>query len=84
MKELKKRLEEYKDKLQNDTDYEMSDEMQEEYLDLKEEIESYGDMNLREKFSRLSNQYENPDSIIEALLKDMYPDTDGGFDLDDF
>lgn len=82
MKELKKRLEQYAEKLENDPDYEMSDEMQEEFYAIQEELEMNPNPSLQKEFNRLSREYENPDGIIDASLNDMYPDTDGEFELD--
>lgn len=82
MEELKKRLEQYAEKLENDPDYEMSDEMQEEFYAIQEELEMNPNPSLQKEFNRLSREYENPDGIIEASLNDMYPDTDGEFELD--
>ena len=82
MIELKKRLEQYAEKLENDPDYEMSDEMQEEFYAIQEELEMNPNPSLQKEFNRLSREYENPDGIIDASLNDMYPDTDGEFELD--
>lgn len=82
MEELKKRLEQYAEKLENDPDYEMSDEMQEEFYAIQEELEMNPNPSLQKEFNRLSREYENPDGIIDASLNDMYTDTDGEFELD--
>jgi hypothetical protein len=84
MEELKKRLEAYKQRLEEDPDFEMSDEMQEEYYAIQEELEMNPNALLQKEFDRLCREYENPDSIIDATLNDMYPDTDGEFDLDEW
>ena len=83
MEDLKKRLEVYAEKLENDPDYEMSDEMQEEFYALQEELEMSRDSVLIRKFEKLCDSYDNPDSIADATLKDMYPETEGEFDLDE-
>ena len=83
MENLKKRLEVFAQKLEDDPDYEMSDEMQDEYLELQKHIVGCGDYDLEERFNQIANEYENPDSVVDGILKDMFPDTDGGFDLDD-
>ena len=82
--ELKSRLQKYADKLENDSDYEMSEEMQQEYYYLKEELDMLGDLALLEKFEEISEEYDNPESVSDAILKDMYPDTNGEFDLDEW
>jgi len=84
MNELKKRLEQYAEKLENDSHYEMSDEMQEEYYAIQEELEMNPNPSLQKEFNRLSREYENPDGVIDATLNDMYPDTDGEFELDEW
>lgn len=84
MNNLKERLEEFTWKLKNDPDFEMSDEMQEQYYELKEKIEEYRDYKLIEKFNGLWKTYENPDQLIKDTLDDMYPATGGEFDIDDF
>jgi replicative DNA helicase len=82
MEELKNRIATYAEKLENDSDYEMSDEMQEEFYAIQEELEMNPNPSLQKEFNRLSREYENPDGIIDATLNDMYPDTDGEFELD--
>jgi hypothetical protein len=84
MEELKMRLEHYAEKLENDSDYEMSEEMQEEYYAIQEELEMNPNAALQKEFNRLCRDYENPDGIINATLNDMYPDTDGEFELDEW
>lgn len=84
MEELKKRLEAYADRLENDPDYEMSDEMQEEYYAIQEELEMNPNSVLQREFDRLCREYENPDDVTDATLRDMYPDTDGEFDLNEW
>jgi hypothetical protein len=83
MEELKKRLEQYAEKLENDPDYEMSDEMQEEFYAIQEELEINPNPSLQKEFNRLCREYENPDGVIDATLNDMYPDADGEFELND-
>jgi hypothetical protein len=84
MEDLKKRLEVYAEKLENDPDYEMSEEMQEEFYAIQEELEMNPNASLQKEFNRLSREYENPDSVTDATLNDMYPDTDGEFDLEEW
>ena len=82
--ELKLRLQKYAENLENDSDYEMSEEMQQEYYYFKEELEMLGDISLLEKFEKLSDEYDNPESVTDATLNMMYPETDGEFDLDEW
>lgn len=84
MESLKLRLKQFSQRLDDDTEYEMSDEMQNEYWALKEELEMLGDLELLDKFDELCERYETPENIIDGILKDMYPDTDGEFDLDEW
>jgi hypothetical protein len=51
---------------------------------LKEELEMNPNTALQKEFNRLSRDYENPDGVIDASLNDMYPDTDGEFELDEW
>lgn len=91
MEELRTRLEAHSEKLENDEDYWMSDEMQEEYYGLQELIERYDDhlnddvmfQKLKRDFSAVNEEYGTPDSEAEGTLKMMFPDTDGQFELDD-
>lgn len=84
MEDLKKRLEVYAEKLENDPDYEMSEEMQEEFYEIQEELEMNPNASLQKEFNRLCREYENPDSVTDATLNDMYPETDGDFDLEEW
>jgi benzoyl-CoA reductase/2-hydroxyglutaryl-CoA dehydratase subunit BcrC/BadD/HgdB len=79
MEELKNRLAVYSEKLENDPDYEMSDEMQEEYYAIQEELEMNPNPTLQKEFNRLCKEFENPDGIIDATLNDMYPDGDDDY-----
>lgn len=84
MSDLKKRMKDYFDKLENDPDFEMSEEMQTEYYELKELIDMYEEYDLEIKFDKLHEDYDNPNSHEKRILKDMFPDTDGEFNIDDF
>lgn len=84
MENLTEELNEFIKRLETEDHFEMSEEMQEQYFELKEAIIQYRDHKLIDKFNKLWEIYENPDSKEEAILRDMYPDTDGQFDLDDF
>lgn len=94
VEKLEKRLKLYAQRLEEDPDYEMSDEMQEEYYRLKEDLEEaqnnpdlYENSDLPrlvQEFKQVSSQYENPDDINESMLKMMFPETDGEFDLDEW
>lgn len=55
----------------------MSEEMQEEYCSLQEEIESCGDYVLQNRFNEISEQHDNPDKLQDRILKDMFPDAVG-------
>ena len=90
--ELKSKISLYAHRLEEDPDYEMSDEMQDEYHAIKEELEmAENEPNLtseyrvlKTEFDRLCREYENPDDVINDTLSDMYPETDGEFDLDEW
>jgi hypothetical protein len=79
MEEIKNRLSVYADKLENDPDYEMSDEMQEEYYWIQEELDMNPNPTLQKEFNRLCREFENPDGTIDATLNDMYPDGDDDY-----
>lgn len=64
MEELKNRLTVYSEKLENDPEYEMSDEMQEEYYAIQEELEMDPNPTLQKEFNRLCRGYDNPGSIM--------------------
>lgn len=84
MKTLKQRLAQFEERLSNDHDYEMSEAMQEEYLFLKGKIEQSIDLELQEKFQQLSDRYDNPEKLKKDVLRDMYPETDGNYELDEW
>lgn len=84
MEELKNRMEVYAEKLENESDYEMSHEMQEEYYAIQEELDMNPNPSLQKEFNRLCREYENPDGVIDATLNDMYPETGGEFDIDEW
>lgn len=83
MENLTKELHEFIKRLETEEDFEMSEEMQEQYFELKEAITQYRDHKLIDIFNQLWEIYDNPDLKEEAILRDMYPDTDGQFELDD-
>ncbi|SHM84128.1 hypothetical protein SAMN04488057_10434 [Cyclobacterium lianum] len=89
VQKLAERLKIYEEKLEDDIDYEMSEEMQEEYFLLKEEFHELDslmmnyDKSLKLTFNRLSEEYENPDSIKDSTLDMMFPESNREFDLDD-
>ncbi|GEM_PF-6681009 len=84
MENLTEELNEFIKRLETEDDFEMSEEMQEQYFVLKEAITEYRDHKLIEKFNQLWEIYDNPDLKEEAILRYMYPDTDGQFDLDEW
>jgi hypothetical protein len=84
MENLTEDLNKFIERLETDSDYEMSKEMQESYFELKDAIEEERDHKLIQKFENLWKIYENPDHVIKDTLDDMYPETDGDFDIDDF
>jgi hypothetical protein len=79
MQELKSRLSVYTEKLENDSDYEMSNEMQEEFYWIQEELEMNPNPTLQKEFNALCREYENPDGIIDATLNDMNPEGDDDY-----
>jgi hypothetical protein len=81
---LKNRIESFAGKLEEDEDFEMSDEMQDEYFAIKEEIEINIDnpylhieiLKLKKQFEKLWRTYENPDNLSNDMMNMMFPNED--------
>ena len=85
IEEIEQNLKILYENLENDLDYNMSDEMQELYYLIKEQIEDFESFYLRDQnsqikltkvkksFNQICKEYETPDNVIDDIMSDMFP-----------
>lgn len=83
MQSLKERINTFAERLEEDEEYEISEEMEEEFFEIKKELEEEFDNNsLKKLFISVCSRYDTPMNAAEGILNSMFPETNGEFDLD--
>ena len=77
MENLKKRILVFVDRLENDDDYDMSEEMQDEYHDIVQEIDYHDNSyELSELFTKVTQGHETPDDLYNNILGQYFNNED--------